>query len=142
MYIPSHFEELRPEILHDFIEVHPFGALITHGIDGLDANHIPFELDVNCGEYGLLRAHVARNNPLWQSITNGEEILVIFRSVVQCSMKRECINYQYTVKTSAHRKTTISPNILGDVFGSSNRIRACLARLEERSRIDARAAVL
>ncbi|MES2027259.1 MAG: FMN-binding negative transcriptional regulator [Pseudomonadota bacterium] len=80
MYVPSHFEESRPEVLHDFIATHPFGALITHSADGLDANHIPFELDAQVGERGLLRAHVARNNPVWQSIQNGDDVLIIFRS--------------------------------------------------------------
>lgn len=80
MYVPSHFEESRPEVLHDFIVTHPFGALITHGTDGLDANHLPFELDAKVGERGLLRAHVARNNPVWQSIQSGDDVLIIFRS--------------------------------------------------------------
>jgi transcriptional regulator len=80
MYVPSHFEESRPEVLHDFIGAHPFGALITHGVDGLDANHLPFELDAKEGTHGLLRAHVARNNPVWQAIENGDEVLVVFRS--------------------------------------------------------------
>jgi transcriptional regulator len=80
MYVPSHFEESRPEVLHDFIRTHPFGALITHGTAGLDANHLPFELDVKGDERRVLRAHVARNNPLWQSIENGDEVLVVFRS--------------------------------------------------------------
>jgi transcriptional regulator len=80
MYMPSHFEESRLEILHDFIRTNPFGALVTHGADGLDANHLPFELDVNAGEHGVLRAHVARSNPIWQSLKNGEEVLVMFRS--------------------------------------------------------------
>lgn len=80
MYVPSHFEESRQEVLHEFIATHPFGALITHGVDGLDANHLPFELDAQVGERGLLRAHVARNNPVWQSIQNGDDVLIIFRS--------------------------------------------------------------
>lgn len=80
MYVPSHFEESRQEILHDFIEAHSFGALITHSANGLDANHLPFELDAKVGMHGLLRAHVARNNPVWQSIKNGDEVLIVFRS--------------------------------------------------------------
>ncbi len=56
------------------------GALITHGERGLDANHLPFELDAESGEHGVLRAHVARNNPLWQEAKDGDEVLVIFKA--------------------------------------------------------------
>ena len=80
MYLPSHFEESRPECLHELIFAHPFGTLITHGVDGLDANHLPFELDARVGGHGLLRAHVARNNPVWQAVASGAEVLVVFRS--------------------------------------------------------------
>lgn len=45
MYLPSHFDEPRLEALHGLIAEHPLGTLITHGSDGLDANHLPFELD-------------------------------------------------------------------------------------------------
>jgi transcriptional regulator len=80
MYLPRHFEEQRPEALHDLIAKHPLGMLVTHGSEGLDANHVPFELDAGEGVHGVLRAHVARNNPLWQSVANGDEVLVVFRA--------------------------------------------------------------
>lgn len=83
MYLPSHFEEQRPEALRDLIAKHPLGMLVTHGSEGLDANHVPFELDASegrLGPHGVLRAHVARNNPLWQSVANGDEVLVVFRA--------------------------------------------------------------
>ena len=80
MYVPSHFEELRLEVLHELMRANPLGVLITHGAQGLDANHLPFELDATVGKHGVLRAHVARNNPVWQSMVNGDEVLVIFRS--------------------------------------------------------------
>lgn len=77
MYLPAHFEENRPEELHRLIREHPLGILVT-GHDGLlDANHLPFELELS-GEKPLLRAHVARNNPVWRE-ADGEEVLVIFR---------------------------------------------------------------
>jgi len=80
MYIPAPFNESRIEHLHACIVQHPFGMLITHGKSGLDANHIPFELAASEGERGVLRAHVARANPVWQDIANGDEVLVIFRA--------------------------------------------------------------
>jgi transcriptional regulator len=81
MYLPSHFAVTEPEALHELMRAHPLGALITCGELGLDANHLPFEFDAGEGEHGILRAHVARNNPLWQEVKEGDEVLVIFKAV-------------------------------------------------------------
>jgi transcriptional regulator len=80
MYVPAHFDESRTQVLHDFIRQYPFGMLVTHGASGLDANHIPFELDPGRGALGVLNAHVARANPVWQDIRDGAEVLVVFRA--------------------------------------------------------------
>lgn len=79
MYIPAHFEENRPEILHALIQAHPLGQLVTHGPDGLDANPVPFELDTTVGPRGVLRAHVARANPVWQQAAN-QPVMVVFQA--------------------------------------------------------------
>lgn len=79
MYVPAHFDEPRTERLHDLIRQYPFGMLVTHGVHGLDANHIPFELNPEQGKLGMLTAHVARANPVWQEVADGDEVLVVFR---------------------------------------------------------------
>ncbi|WP_434112849.1 FMN-binding negative transcriptional regulator [Paraburkholderia caffeinilytica] len=87
MYMPAHFEENRPEVLHRLISEQPFGALITHGPNGLDANHVPFDLEVvpaagnaqPAPARAILRAHVARANPVWQEVAANPETLVIFQ---------------------------------------------------------------
>lgn len=79
MYIPAHFLIQNPQDLHTIIREHPLGALVTLGPDGLDANHIPFEFDPSQGPHGLLTAHVARANPVWQQCQEGADVLVIFR---------------------------------------------------------------
>lgn len=79
MYVPAHFDEPNPEALHDLIERNAFGTLFTSGKSGLDANHIPFDLKREQGHLGVLHAHVARANPVWQDIANGDEVLVVFR---------------------------------------------------------------
>ncbi len=78
MYIPAHFDEPRTEVLHALIAQHPFATLITHGKGGLDANHIPFHLDPAAGSLGTLHGHVARANPVWQEVADGDEVLVVF----------------------------------------------------------------
>lgn len=68
MYSPSHFDETRPALLQELIARHPLGTLVTQGADGLSADHIPFELCAPNADapLGVLRAHVARANPLWR----------------------------------------------------------------------------
>lgn len=59
---PPHFATDDPEALHQLMQAHPLGALITHGSQGLDANHLPFKFAKETGGQGVLRAHVALNN--------------------------------------------------------------------------------
>ena len=79
MYIPPHFAETREAELHRIMRAYPLGILITALADGLDANHIPFELDASSGPHGTLHGHVARANPVWQQASSGSEVLVVFR---------------------------------------------------------------
>ena len=79
MYIPAHFAETRLDELHRILREHPLGMLVTHGADGLDADHIPMELDPLAGPHGTLIGHVARANTLWQRCAAGTEVMVVFR---------------------------------------------------------------
>lgn len=80
MYLPAHFEEKRPEVLHEFLRAHPLGLLVTLGDAGLQANSVPFVLDPDpAGGLGILRAHVARANPLWREARTDVESLVVFQ---------------------------------------------------------------
>lgn len=83
MYIPAQFAETRPEELTRIIQQHPLGMLVTHGAQGLDADHLPFEFDPAAGSCGQLTAHVARANPLWQiarQCPTGMPVMVVFRA--------------------------------------------------------------
>jgi transcriptional regulator len=79
MYLPSHFEDTRAEELHRLLERFPLGALVVHGPQGLDADHVPFEMVAAAGGAWSLHGHVARANPVWQQATTGSDVLVIFR---------------------------------------------------------------
>ncbi|MCE2658451.1 MAG: FMN-binding negative transcriptional regulator [Rubrivivax sp.] len=79
MYNPAHFAVTDLAALHRIIRAHPLGMLVTAGSSGLDANHIPFELDAATAPLGTLRAHVARANPVWQQCADGAAVLVVFR---------------------------------------------------------------
>jgi transcriptional regulator len=78
MYVPKHYSETRVEVLHEFIRANPLGALVTLTPSGLDANHIPFEIDPEPFPFGTLRGHIARANPLWRDVSQNTEALVIF----------------------------------------------------------------
>ena len=83
MYLPAHFKESRPEVLHELLRTHPLGLLVTHNsahdANGLQADAIPFMLDTERGEFGTLVAHVARANPLWREARTNVESLVVFQ---------------------------------------------------------------
>jgi len=77
MYIPAVFAETDVSHLHDFIEQHSFGLLISQ-VAGLPfATHLPFLLDRTTGPHGTLVGHVARANPQWKAIA-GQSVLAIF----------------------------------------------------------------
>lgn len=76
MYCPARFAQPDTIALHALIATHPLGMLVTSN-DGLpDADHLPFEL-IAGGEHGILRAHVARANPVWRRA--GQPVLAVFR---------------------------------------------------------------
>ncbi len=79
MYLPKHFEESRVEVMHALIREHPLAVLVTLGADGLNANHIPIEIDSEPAPYGTLRGHVARANPVWRDFAADVETLVVFQ---------------------------------------------------------------
>jgi len=81
MYLPAHFAESRAEVLHALIRSHPLGLLVTQNGDGsIAANDIPFVLDASDDRSpGVLRAHVARANPLWRTARGDVESLVVFQ---------------------------------------------------------------
>jgi transcriptional regulator len=79
MYLPKHFEETRTEVLHQLVDAHPLGALVTVTAHGLEANHLPFAIASKPEPFGTLRGHIARANPLWRECATGAQALVIFQ---------------------------------------------------------------
>jgi transcriptional regulator len=98
MYLPRHFANADLARLHDLIETRMFGLLIVAKGDQVDAAHIPFVLDrvapvgapINepvgvtrdCArgahDYGRLRGHFARANPIWRACDGTAEALAVF----------------------------------------------------------------
>jgi len=78
MYLPAHFREERPEVLHAFIERHPLGTLVVSTRNGPSADHIPMLLVRDQTANGSLHGHIARANPLWRDVSDAADVLVIF----------------------------------------------------------------
>jgi transcriptional regulator len=79
LYIPNHFREDRPEILHELMRQNTLAALVTTGPDGITANHIPLIFDPEPAPFGTLRGHLSRANSQWKSLAAGTEALAIFQ---------------------------------------------------------------
>src|SRR5256885_14693789 len=78
MYIPRLNAEPRLDVLHDYIDAHPFATLVTASTDGLFATHLPLVLDRTRGEFGTLLGHIARANAHHKQTLVLDEALVIF----------------------------------------------------------------
>jgi transcriptional regulator len=77
VYLPPVFTEARPAMLAAHIEQHNFGLLVSGGMEGLVASHIPFVVDRD-GEQLRLLGHLARPNPQVEDLARGGEVLAIF----------------------------------------------------------------
>lgn len=77
MYNPGQFRVDAPGRLHALMREHPLATLVVHGPEGLEAAHLPLQLqEVDGG--AVLRGHVARANPLWRTIGAGCPALAVF----------------------------------------------------------------
>jgi transcriptional regulator len=73
MYTPASFRESRIDVLQDLMRAYPFATAVANGVNGLVANHMPFEVAGNA----LLHGHVARGNELAKM--DGAEVLLVFK---------------------------------------------------------------
>lgn len=78
MYLPKHFAEDDVAEMHALMRANPLATLVSHGPDGLDANHIPLLL-VDGEPRSKLQGHVARANPLWKPGSVAGEVPVVFQ---------------------------------------------------------------
>ena len=67
MYIPTHCEEHRVDVLHDLIRLHPLASLVVAVGGDLSVAHIPMVLQQR-GQFGTLVGHVARANSIWRQL--------------------------------------------------------------------------
>ncbi|VVO85679.1 FMN-binding negative transcriptional regulator [Pseudomonas fluorescens] len=78
MYNPSSFAIKDLDELREQIHGTRLAMLVTHGVQGLQASHLPLLFKPDEGPKGTLFGHFARANPQWKELQNGAEALVIF----------------------------------------------------------------
>jgi transcriptional regulator len=79
MYIPAANAETNPDTLFAFITQSPLGALVTVDAGGdLVATHLPWLVDRQRGEHGVLEGHIARANSQHAAADAWSKALVIF----------------------------------------------------------------
>lgn len=76
MYMPPHFQEIDADEIRSVIEAAPLACVVAQTSEGLIANHIP----MLSGPDGILIGHVALANDMHRLITDGQEVLAIFRA--------------------------------------------------------------
>ncbi len=80
MFIPSVFQENRPEEIKQIIQHYPLANLIYHDRTGqLDATHLPFYYNQDKVQT-TLDTHIAKQNHLAQPALDGKSVLLIFKA--------------------------------------------------------------
>lgn len=125
MYRPAHFDEPRPEHLHELVRRYPLGLLITQDAAGaLSADLLPWLLEAEpasggvCGVCGVcvLRGHVARANPLWRDARTDLDSLVVFQG------QQAYVSPSFYPSKQAHGKVVPTWNYL--IVQARGRLRA------------------
>ena len=75
IHIPQDFVEHDLSRLKSLVRAYNFATLISEHEGALQVSHLPFLMD---GEGKVLRAHMARSNPQWQTFSPEREVVVIF----------------------------------------------------------------
>lgn len=78
MFIPPAFAMTERDAQLQVIRDCDFGIVVSSGDGGLAGTHLPFLLDDTRGAQGALLGHMARANPQWQDMADGQEALVLF----------------------------------------------------------------
>ncbi len=78
MYIPKDNQNENQEEIRAFIEENGFGILVSIVEKKHWATHIPLKLFTRPDGVEVLEGHIAKANPQWQELIDGQEVLVIF----------------------------------------------------------------
>ena len=77
MYTPKHYAVTDRPKMFNFMKDNSFGILFSHTGDEPMATHLPFMIDENAGEQGLVLGHMAKANRQWR-YADGQQVMVVF----------------------------------------------------------------
>lgn len=129
MYIPKYAESKEPSVLHEFIDRHPFGMLVT-STGGLEGGHYPFLLDA---EAGVLWTHLARANPQADALRGGARCLAVFagpHAYVSPSMYVKKLHVPTWNYTAVHARC--EANLVEDDAAIEDILKRTVARFDDR----------
>lgn len=75
MYLPEQFKEVSATEIASVLEAAPLACVVAQTPEGLIANHLP----LLTASDGALIGHVALANDMHRLVTDGQEVLAIFR---------------------------------------------------------------
>jgi transcriptional regulator len=78
MHRPDHFRVEDVARMHALMRARPFAALVSNGAAGLYATHLPTVLRDDEAN-GIIECHLARANPHWKDLAEGNEALMMFQ---------------------------------------------------------------
>jgi transcriptional regulator len=78
MYQPDHYRVDDLAQMHALMRARPFATLVSGGALGLYATHLPTVLKDDAPN-GMIECHLARANPHWKDLAEGNEALMIFQ---------------------------------------------------------------
>lgn len=79
MYLQPQFEEARTDVLQQLIRAHPLATFVTLMGSEIVVNHMPFLIATDVGEFGTLKGHIPRTNPVWSAFHGGQEAVAVFQ---------------------------------------------------------------
>ncbi len=77
MYIPRYYAQEDRAKLFEFMQNNSFGILFSHTGDEPMATHLPFVVDGEAGDQGLILGHIAKANRQWR-YADGQQVMVVF----------------------------------------------------------------
>ena len=77
MYIPRYYAQEDRAKLFEFMKDNSFGILFSHTGDEPMASHLPFVIDEEGGDQGLILGHMAKANDQWR-YADGQQVMVVF----------------------------------------------------------------
>lgn len=78
MYTSQFFSETEPAEVDLLVARHALGILVTHDETGFGATHAPMLFEPGRARASLI-GHLARPNPHWRRLADGQGVLAIFR---------------------------------------------------------------